>query len=389
MNDDPAWAGMSGTDPSVVAAQAAAVAAAWSPPGAPASWALTAAQLQALRDDSELLAIAATIKPERLPALLFQAAATWLVLELAPEPLRDWFPRLGEPQPPLSPGFADAYRRFCLEHRDRLIELCRGHRYQMNEVARCADLLAALAPAIAAGRPIALVDIGTGAGLALHLDRYRYLFAGPGRHATTIGDPNSDVVITTEVRGARRVPLEPALPHIAKRVGIDIEPLELSDPAVREWLGACVPQEIGAITRFHHAVEIARSRPAALVRGDALAALPDVLAAIADDTLVCLVDSYVHVFFDPDELARFRAYVDDVGRQRDLDWISVDPLIPIGVDANASVIGAPVPASLLRRNQAGAVFGVLARVSYRDGARTAALLGAAHPSAAWLEWLEP
>jgi hypothetical protein len=377
------------TDPRVVAEQAAGVAAAWSPPGAPASWALTAAQLETLRDDDELLAIAATIEPGRLPALLFQAAATHLVLELGPEPLRGWFPVLGHPQPPLSPEFADAYRSFCLDHREGLIELCSRHRYQMNEVARCADLLAALAPAIAADRPIALIDIGTGAGLALHLDRYRYVFTGPGQDATTIGDPSSGVEISTEVRGERRVPLEPELPRIVERVGIDIEPLELNDPAVRSWLAACVPQEIGAVTRFHHAVEIARSRPVPLVRGDALAALPGVLAAIADDLLVCLVDSYVHVFLDSDELGRFRAFVDELGRRRDLDWISVDPLIPIGVDANATVIGAPVPASLLRRNRAGTVFGVLARVSYRDGARTATLLGTAHPSAAWLEWLGP
>jgi hypothetical protein len=377
------------TDPRVVAEQAAAVAAAWSPPGAPASWALTAAQLQILCDDDELLAIAATIEPARVPALLFQAAVTYLVLELEPEPLRDWFPRLGHPQPPLGPGFADAYRSFCLTHRDRLIELCGHHRYQMNEVARCADLLAALAPAIAADRPLALIDIGTGAGLALHLDRYRYVFTGPGRDVTTIGDPSSDVVISTEVRGEQQVPLEPELPRIVERVGIDIEPLELNDPAVRSWLAACVPQEIGAVTRFHHAVEIARSQPVPLVRGDALAALPGVLAEIADDVLVCLVDSYVHVFLDSDELKRFRAFVDELGSRRDLDWISVDPLIPIGVDADASVIGAPVPASLLRRNQAGAVFGVLARVSYRAGVRTATLLGTAHPSAAWLEWLEP
>ncbi len=388
--DEPAHrAGMARTDPRVVAEQAAAVAAAWSPPGAPASWALTAAQLQTLRDDDELLAIAALNEPGRLPALLFQAAATHLVLELEPEPLRDWFPRLGHPQPTLGPGFADAYRSFCLEHRGRLIELCGRHRYQMNEVARSADLLAALAPAIAAGRPLALIDIGTGAGLALHLDRYRYVFTGPGRHVTVIGDPSSDVVIRTEVRGERRAPLEPELPRIAERVGIDIEPLELNDPAVRSWLAACVPQEIGAVTRFHHAVEIARSRPVPLVQGDVLAALPGVLAEIADDVLVCLVDSYVHVFFDSDELQRFRTFVDELGRRRDLDWISVDPLIPMGVDANASVVGAPVPGSLLRRNQAGAVFGVLARVSYRDGARTTTLLGIAHPSGAWLEWLEP
>src|SRR5262249_38547865 len=103
------------TDPSVVAEQAGMVAAAWSPADAPATWALTAAQFEALRDDSELLALAATIPPERLPPLLFTAAATFLVLERSPRPLRDWFPRLGATQPPVDDRFKNAYRRFCLE----------------------------------------------------------------------------------------------------------------------------------------------------------------------------------------------------------------------------------------------------------------------------------
>ena len=177
------------TDPRVVADQAAMVAAAWSPPGAPASWALTAAQFAALRDDPELQAIAATIPPERLPPLLFAAAASSLVLELEPEPLREWFPRVGSPQPALGDDFPREYRAFCLDHRERLLELCAGHRYQMNEVGRCADLLPALAPS-AGDREIALIDIGTGAGLALHLDRYRYVFWASDGGPATVGDPS-------------------------------------------------------------------------------------------------------------------------------------------------------------------------------------------------------
>jgi hypothetical protein len=54
------------TDPRIVAQQAGMVATAWSPPGAPPSWRLTAAQFEALRNDEEMLAIAATIPPDRL-----------------------------------------------------------------------------------------------------------------------------------------------------------------------------------------------------------------------------------------------------------------------------------------------------------------------------------
>jgi hypothetical protein len=377
------------TDPQVIAEQAAMVAAAWSPPGAPPSWQLTASQFEALHDDQELLAIAATIAPDRLPALLFEAAASFLVLELEPRPLRDWFPRVGEAQAPLGDRFHAEYRAFCLDHRERLVELCSHHRYQMNEVGRCSDVVAALAPAVCDGRDVVLVDIGTGAGLALHLDRYRYLFRGPGERRVTVGDPDSEVMIETALRGTHAPPLPASLPRIVDRVGIDSEPLDLRDPDVRAWLAACVPQEIGAVTRFHRAAQVATAHPARTVRGDACAVLADVLASIPDGPLVCLIDSYVHVFFDSSELRRFRTLVDRAGWERDLDWISIDPLIPMGRAASASVLGIPVPSALIERNRRDGVFGVIGRLAYRGGQPTGDLLGLAHPGAAWLEWLEP
>jgi hypothetical protein len=376
------------TDPVVVADQAGMVAAAWSPADAPASWRLTAAQFEALRDDVELQAIAATIPPDRLPPLLFAAAATSLVLELEPQPLRDWFPSVGRPQPVLGDHFGEQYRAFCLDQRERLLELCAAHRYQMNEVGRCADLLPAL-PTGADGREIALIDIGTGAGLALHLDRYRYVFHDAAGGPATVGDPDSSVVLETEVRGALPLPRVAGVPRIADRVGIDVEPLNLVDAQVLAWLAACVPQEIGAVTRFHRAVDVAVANPARTVRGEALAALPDVLATIPDELLVCVVDSYVHVFFGEDELTAFRELIDRAGAERDLDWVSLDPLIPMGASATHSVVGTAVPPALIDRNRREGVFGVLGRRSYRDGQRTAELLGIAHPGAAWLEWLEP
>jgi hypothetical protein len=376
------------TDPSVVAQQAAAIAAAWSPPGSPTSWRLTAAQFATLRDDRELLAIAAEIAPDRLPALLFSAAATSLVLELAPHPLRDWFPRVGEPQPPLGTGVRSHYRAFCLDHRQRLAELCAAHRYQMNEVGRCADLLPALAPAIEEGRDIVLVDLGTGAGLALHLDRYRYRFHGPGDRVATVGHEDCEVVLETDVRGPRPAPVARALPRIADRVGIDIEPLDLTDPGVSAWLAACIPQEIGAVTRFHHAVEVATANPARTVRADVLDALPAVLASIPEGPLACVIDTYVNVFFTTEDRKRFRALLDEFGARRDLDWISIDPLVPLGGTADRTVLDVPAPPSLIERNRREGVFGVIGRVQYRAGERSRSLLGIAHPGAAWLEWIE-
>jgi hypothetical protein len=377
------------TDPRTVADQAEVVAAAWSAPGAPSSWRLTAAQFETLGHDEELLAIAAMTPREKLPALLFQAAATFLVLELAPRPLRDWFPRLEQPQPALDGRFGAEYRSFCLDHRDRLVELMAAHRYQMNEVGRCAGLVAALGATNAPGQELALVDVGTGAGLALHFDRYRYRFRGSGGQLTTIGDASSPVLIETEVRGEWSGPIPSGLPDVVERVGIDVEPLDVGDPAVRAWLAACVPQEIRGVTRFQQAVEVALQHPVRMVRGDACEVLPGVLEAIPDGRLVCLTDTYVDVFFTTDELRRFQELVAATGRRRDLDWISIDPLVPMGEAATDNVLGLPTPPALIERNRREGVFGVVGRVGYRRGSRSGALLGLAHPGAAWLEWLAP
>lgn len=373
----------------VVAEQAGAVAAAWSPPGAPSSWRLTAAQFQLLREDQELLALATTIPPDRLPPLLFNAAATFLVLALEPHPLRDWFPRVGQPQPPLPAEFSDTYRAFCLDHRDLLLQLCERHRYQMTEVGRCAHILPALSPAARPPEPIALIDLGTGAGLALHLDRYQYAYPHGGGDIIKVGNPGAAVLIESEVRGDAPVPIPTALPDISARVGIDVEPLDVANPDVRAWLTACVPQEIGAVIRFSQAVQVALAEPARTVRGDALEVLPGVLDTIPDQTLVCLIDTYVHVFFSREQLERFRKLIDALGAERDLDWISIDPLIPMGDAASSSVPGIDVPPALVQRNRREGVFGVIARVSYRSGRRSDALLGIAHPGAAWLQWLAP
>jgi hypothetical protein len=368
----------------VVADQARAIADAWSAPDAPESWWLTAATFAAIADEDVLLDLAAEIPPARLPPLLLAAALTFL----APDTdLARHYPRPGGQQPPRDPGFGRELAAVARHHRAELGELCAGHRYQMNEVGRCADVLPVLGLIAARDeRPLALVDLGTGAGLGLWMDRYHYTYRLPDGSRRSVGDPAAPVRLECAVR-AGAPPIPTRVPTIAARVGVDAEPLDLADPHVRAWLAACVPPEVGAVTRFAAASDLAASAPAPSVRGDLLDVLPDVVATLPADALLCLVDTYVHVFLPPADLHRFGALVDELGRERDLEWVSVDPLVPLGPDARATVQGLDVPPRWVRENREGGVSGVVGRVGIRDGVRTATLLGRAHPGAAWLEWL--
>jgi hypothetical protein len=370
-----------------VADQARAVATAWSPPGAPPSWWLTAETFTAIAEEDVLLDLAAALPAERLPPLVLSAAIARRVMECPQEPLAAYYPRPGGAQPPRDGGFRSALRSFALAEGSALGRLCGVHRYQMNEVGRCLDVLPVLATVAGVdGRPLALVDLGTGAGLGLYLDRYRYSYELPAGDRLVVGDEASPVALSCQVRGGRP-PVPDRLPVIGSRLGVDSEPLDLADPSVAAWLAACVPPEAGAVTRFAAAAAVARAGSAPTFRGDLVEVLPAVIAGLPPEEQLCLVDTYVHVFLPQVELARFNELVDSIGRERDVHWISVDPLVPLGPHATGTVQGLPVPAGWLDDNRRGGVFGVIGLVSVRAGRRSAAVLGRAHPSSAWVEWM--
>jgi hypothetical protein len=281
-----------------------------------------------------------------------------------PEPLARVLPVAGEEQPPLPPDFAAELRAFCLAHADELLALAASHRYQMSEPARCAHLLPAVAAVAAdAGRPLALVDIGTGAGFALHLDAYRYSYDRDDGDPLVVGAADAPVTLHTTLRGPRTPPLPAAPPAVAVRIGVDTEPLDVGDPSVRAWLRACTPPVAEALLRFDRAADHAAAHPVTTVRADALRALPEVIEGLPDDVHPCVLDAYVNVFFTDEGQARFRDR-------------------PSG-----GVLGAPLPPGLLERARTEGVFGVLERVSYRRGRADRDVLALGHPGGAWLEWL--
>ncbi len=371
-----------------IAAQANEIADGWSGPDAPASWRLTAETFRAIAEEPVLLELAAGIPAERLPPLLLSAAVQFLVAEREPPLLTPYYPLPGGNQPALDGDFRAAYVDFCVSHRAALAELCGRHRYQMNEVGRSAAVLPVLGRiAQEYGRPLALVDLGTGAGLGLQLDRYRYRYRRP-RSDVVVGEAASPVELACMLRGGP-APVPSAMPAIVARVGVDVEPLDVEVEEVRRWLAACIPPEAGAVTRFASAVDVVRAHPERLVRGDLVDALPAVVADLPAEAVLCVVDTFVHVFLTDDELARFREVLAGIAAGRAVEWVSVDPLIPLGPDARRSVQGHPVAEALVEASRRDGVFGLVGRLGWREGARApgGGALARAHPSGAWLDWL--
>ena len=365
-----------------IRAQALEVAAGWSPDGAPESWRLTARLFEVIAAHEELLRRLAGLPAGQLPALLASAAISYLVRRDQPAPLAGYFPEPGGPQPRMDGGFPGAARAFVSARLDDVMAQCQRRRYQMNEVARCTQIALGIAAAtVSPADPVGLADLGTGAGLGLHLDRYRYLVgdqaSGPATAAMTLG---------CEVRGSRTPP-RAVLPRIGERVGIDRHPLDPRDPAARSWLEACAPPEASGLARLAAAISVAQRYPVRLVAGDVLSVLPAVLDGFPPGRRVIVTDAYLAVFLSPPQRAELAGILARAGRTRPVTWLSLDPLVPLGPSGRDSVQGLALPAALVRDYQRRGVFAVLGERTFDGSTETGRLLARAHPSGEWVEWL--
>jgi hypothetical protein len=368
--------------PDELGAQALEVARGWSPPGAPRSWRLTAALFEAIAAQDDLLDRLAVLPADRLPALLGSAAIAFLVRRDRPVPLAGYFPEPGASQPPFDDGFFPAFRAFCAARLDDITQVCQGRRYQMNEVARCTQIVLGIAAASAGSAgPMTLVDLGTGAGLGLQLDRYRYQVGTAG-----YGPAGAGLTLGCEVRGPI-VPPPARLPPIIGRVGVDVDPVDPADPAARAWLLACAPPEASALSRLAVAVDIARRHPAEIIAGDAVDVLPRVLASVPSRQRITVVDAYTAVFLPEQRRAELAGVLAEAALTHPVTWISLDPLVPLGPAGRDSVQGLPIPPSLVRDYQRGGVFAVLGARTFAEGSDSGRLLARAHPSGEWIEWL--
>jgi hypothetical protein len=265
---------------------------------------------------------------------------------------------------------------------DRILAVCQSREYQMNEVARCSQVALGIAASIdpAAG-PVALIDLGTGAGLGLLLDRYQYRIGG-----RLSGPAAAGVTVDCQARGKFEPP-PVRLPHIAERAGIDLAPIDPTDRAAREWLVACTPPEASALARLTAALDLAGHAGCSVLAGDAVELLPEVLARLPAAQPAVVVDTYMAVFLPQDRRELLMAVLARASRARPLTWLSLDPLVPLGPTGTDSVQGLALPAALIEDYQRHGVFAVLGAVSFDGQSQRGTLLARAHPAGSWVEWL--
>lgn len=261
------------------------------------AWALGVA------DDPEVIAWIAGLRPiKQQPNLVF-AAARWH----------------GVP----APGPYENLRRALLEDDGTIRATVEARATQTNEVGRLAALVPALAALGRAHGPLALLEVGASAGLCLYPDRWAYDWAtdlGQVRLVPPDADPSAPA-LPCRVKG--EAPLPDALPEIAWRGGLDLHPLDVTDPDQMAWLENLVwPEQDERRERLRHAVSLARTDPPRIRSGNLLTDLPDLVDEASEHGTVVVFHSAVIAYVEPDDRLVFDALMRDLVEHGRCHWVS-------------------------------------------------------------------
>ena len=222
--------------------------------------------------DRELLELCSQIeRSQPAPNILYASVQDLLMQNPAASPeaetLSAFYPAVsGLPIPEASPW--EAFRAFCQVHADQLGPSLRSGRTQTCVVNRCAVILPALAalPRVEAnhGR-VALLEIGPSAGLNLRLDRYRYEYG----NGVVWGEASARPKLLCETRGDQSPPMPDRLEVVARR-GLDLNRIDLENPAEIRWLRALVwPEHSERARVMDEALATAKTVPIEIEEGDA------------------------------------------------------------------------------------------------------------------------
>jgi hypothetical protein len=319
-------------------------------------------------EDDDLLALIQESPPAAHQPNVLLGVVHYLLLAGLDHPLAAVY--AGESDADPGPLFRDV----CLSHRAEVLALMETRRTQTNECGRSALIGPALTwVAQRVGAPIALVDVGTSAGINLGCDRYFLDYGAAG----STGPADAKVRIECDVTGGVP-PIAPRLPAIAARVGLDRSPIDLTNEDDARWMLACIWPDTGRLERTRAAIRDTQLHPPTIRRGDMIDDLPPLLTGLPADAVACVTTTWALAYLQGDGRDQFAANLATVSRERPIVWISGEG--PGVVRAFAD--HEPPTTGHVELNVLGAIV-------YDGGDARATALAYVHPHGASIDWIAP
>jgi hypothetical protein len=231
---------------------------------------------------------------------------------------------------------------------DSVVAIAGRRQVRTNETGRSAVLYPAIAEAAhrVGAKAVGLIDVGCSAGLNLNVDRVGITYD----NGQSLGDPSSPVQLSSAIVGDRPIPSS-AIPAVVALVGVDLDPLDVTDEDDGRWLRACLwPGQPERVARLEAEMALAATAPPLLLRGDAVDVLPEAFAHVPPDALPVVTTTWALSPFPLESRLRFLHRLDEAATGRAVAWVSVEgvgvaPAIPTFGDRRASghsIIGLAV-----------------------------------------------
>ena len=183
---------------------------------------------------------------------------------------------------------------------------------------------------------IGLIDVGCSAGLNLNVDRVGITYS----NGQSLGDSSSPVRMSSIMKGR---PVPPgAIPEVVARVGVDLDPVDVTDADDARWLRACLwPEQRERAARLEAEMALAATAPPVLMRGDAVEVLPDAFARVPTGALPVVTTTWALSRLPLESRLGFCRRLGQAAAGRAVAWVSAEgvgvaPTIPTLGDRRAS-----------------------------------------------------
>ncbi|MEJ5915057.1 DUF2332 domain-containing protein [Pseudokineococcus sp. 1T1Z-3] len=222
---------------------------------------------------------------------------------------------------------------------------------QTNEVGRTAalwgGLLGLVADGVGAGLagpggtvPVALVDLGSSAGLLLQADRVRMT----GADGSACGPEGSPVRLEGAWDVAPWAPGPPPLVRVVERDGVDVAPLDPADPDHARRLRSFVwPEQRARVRRLEGALALARAHPVRVRRASAGDLAREL--TLRPGVVTVLWHAVVRQYVPAEELDALERTLHRLGEQASAAAPLVHLAVEPGQPPDGGVTGFPVTAS--------------------------------------------
>ena len=291
--------------------------------------------------DEALRAIEAAPARKRHPTVILAALHELVLAGRAPALATAYAARDGD-------AAARAAVDTLLDMTDAVVAIAVRRRVPTNQTGHGAVLYPAIAEVArrVGANAVGLIDVGCSAGLNLTVDRVGITYS----NGQSLGDPSSVVQLSCSIVGGRPIPTG-AMPEVVVRVGVDLDPLDVTDPDDARWLRACLwPDQPQRAARLEAEIALAQAAPALLLQGEPVEVLADALARVPTDALPVVTTTWALSHMALERRLRLVHRLDEAAAGRAVAWVSAEgvgvaPTIPTLGDRRASghsIIGLAV-----------------------------------------------